>query len=198
MEFQEVVRRRRMVRNYRDEPVDREVIERIVRTARRVPTAGFSQGHAFVVVTDDQTRRSIARLGHEEQYVEAGFDPWMSSAPVHVVVCVSEEAYHRRYREPDKLQENGSEIEWPIPYWWVDVGGALLMLLLAAVDEDLTAGFFGVHRLDGLQELLGIPEEFTPVGVVTIGHPAPDRRSGSLKRGWKPIDQVVHWQRWNQ
>lgn len=195
MELQEVVARRRMVRNYRSDPVEREVIERIVATARRTPSAGFSQGQSFVVVTDPELRRRIAELGGEADYVQAGFDPWMSGAPVHVVVCVSEEAYHRRYQEPDKLGEEG-EIEWPVPYWWVDAGASLMLLLLAAVDEGLGAGFFGVHRLAGLQELLGIPEEVSPIGVVTIGHPAPDRRSGSLERGWKPVEQVVRWEGW--
>ena len=197
MEFVEVVRRRRMVRNYRPDAIRREVIERIVATARRVPSAGFSQGHYLVVVTAPETRRAIADLAGEPEYVASGFDPWMSTAPVHVVVCVSEPDYHARYREPDKLEADGSEVDWPVPYWYVDVGGCLLMLLLAAVDEGLAAGFFGVHRLSGLRELLGIPAAVTPIGVVTIGHPAPDRRSGSLARGWKPLEEVVHWDRWS-
>lgn len=194
MELREVVARRRMVRNYQDRPVDRQVIERVVEAARRAPSAGFTQGQSFVVVTDPELRRRIAELGGEADYVEAGFDPWMSRAPVHVVVCVSEEAYRRRYREPDKAGTD--EQHWPVPYWWVDAGASLMLLLLAAVDEGLAAGFFGVHRLPGLQELLGIPEEVSPIGVVTIGHPALDRRSGSLARGWRPLEEVVHWERW--
>jgi nitroreductase len=110
---------------------------------------------------------------------------------------VSEEAYHRRYREPDKLTEEGAEIEWPVPYWWVDAGAALMLILLAAVDEGLAAGFVGVHALPGLQELLAIPSEYTPIGVVTIGYGDRDRRSGSLRRGWRPVGQVVHRNRWS-
>jgi nitroreductase len=196
VEFREVVRRRRMVRNYGPDPVDPAVIDRIVTLGRRVPSAGFSQGVYLVVVTDPSARKAIAELAGETDYVASGFDPWLSRAPVHVVVCTSEADYHDRYREPDKLQDDGTEIDWPIPYWYVDAGAAVMTLLLAAVDEGLAAGFFGTHRLHGLRQLLGIPEEVTPIGVVTIGHPAADRRSGSLKRGWKPLDKVIHRERW--
>lgn len=196
MEFKEVVARRRMVRNYTDEPVDKEAIERIVRAAKRAPSAGYTQGQYFVVVTEPAMRREIAVLSNEAEYVEMGFDPWISSAPVHVVVCISEADYHRRYQEPDKL-ENGEESEWPVPYWWIDGGAALMLVLLAAVDEGLAAGFFGFHRLSGLNELLDIPEEISPLGVVTIGHPAPDRRSSSLTNRRKPLSRVAHWERWN-
>jgi nitroreductase len=196
MEFERVVRRRRMVRNYTGESVDREVVVRILDRARRAPSAGFTQGFYFVAVDDDATRRQIAELGDEPDYISRGFYPWLSSAPVHVVVCVSESDYHDRYRQPDKLTDDGTEIEWPVPYWYVDAGGALLLILLGAVEEGLAAGFFGVHRLPELKGLLRIPEDVTPIGVVTMGLPAPDRRSGSSKRGRKPLEEVVHWGRW--
>lgn len=197
MEFHEVIARRRMVRNYTGEPVDADALARIVETGRRSPSAGFSQGQAFVVVTDSDDRRAIAELAGEPSYLEAGFDPWISRAPAHIAVCVSEAAYRRRYRESDKLVD-GQEIEWPVPYWWVDAGAALQNLLLAAVNEGLAAGFLGIHAVPGLKALLRIPAEYTPIGVVTVGRPAPDRRSGSLKRGRRPREQVIHWGRWNR
>lgn len=187
-----------MVRNYSARPVPPEKIHRMIDMARRAPSAGFSQGHYFVVVTDDETRRAVAALADEPSYVAAGLDPWISSAPVHVAVCIRETDYHERYREPDKLGPDGREVDWPIPYWWVDSGGALMLLLLAAIEEGLAAGLCGFHRLDGLRELLGIPEDVTPIGVVTIGHPAPDRRSGSLRRGRRPFEQVVFGGRWGK
>jgi nitroreductase len=112
-------------------------------------------------------------------------------------MCVREDDYHERYRESDKVDDAGREIEWPVPYWWVDAGAAMMLLLLAAVDAGLAAGFFGVHRLPQLKGLLNIPEDVSPIGVVTIGHPAQDRPSGSLKRGWRDKDQVVHRERWS-
>jgi nitroreductase len=195
VELQEAIRRRRMVRNYRDEPVEEATIRSILEVARRGPSAGFSQGQRFVVVTDAGTRREIAELGGESQYVAEGFDAWMSRAPVHIVPVADERAYRERYAEPDKLGDD-TELDWPVPYWHVDIGASLMLLLLAVVEEGLAAGFFGVHRLDGLRDLLGIPDRAHPIGVVTVGHPAPDRRSGSLGRGWRDLDEVVSWGHW--
>lgn len=196
MEFSDVVRHRRMVRNYTDDPVDQATIDRIVAYGSKAPSAGFTQGQSFVVVTDAATRGGIAELAGESHYVAQGFDPWISRAPVHVVVCVSEDAYHRRYQESDKTDANGQEIAWPVPYWWVDAGASMMMLLLGAVDEGLAAGFLGVHSIPGLRALLSIPGSVAPIGVVTIGHPAPDRRSGSLRRGHRPLADVIHRERW--
>lgn len=196
MEFDDVVRRRRMVRNYTDAAVDPAAVDRIVAAGRRAPSAGFSQGHAFVVVVAAETRRAIAALAGEQSYVDAGFDPWISRAPVLVVLTIREASYHERYREADKTAADGSEIDWPVPYWWVDAGAAMQNMLLAAVNEGLGAGFLGAHAAGDIKALLGIPDDVSVVGIVTIGHPAPDRRSGSLRRGWRDESEAVHRERW--
>lgn len=196
LEFEEVVRRRRMVRRYQDRPVRRDVLLRVLDRGRRAPSAGFSQGHTFLVVTEEAGRRAIARLADEDQYVAKGFEPWLSSAPVHVVVCVDQSAYERRYAAADKATSKPDE--WPVLYPLVDSGAALMLLLLAAVDEGLAAGFMGAHRLEGIEALLNIPATVTPIGVVTIGHPAPDRPSASLAAGRRSMDELVHWETWGR
>ncbi len=196
MDFSEVLRRRKAVRNYVEEPVPEETVERIVARGRRVPSGGFSQGLRLIVVTDLETRRRIAELAEEDEYVTMGFDPWISRAPVHIVIGTREEDYHERYRQPDKLQEDGTEIHWPVPYWHVDAGAAMMLLMLAAVDEGLAAGVFGVLDWKPMWELLGIPEDILPVAVVTVGKAAPETKKGSRKRGWRPLDEVVHRERW--
>jgi nitroreductase len=109
-------------------------------------------------------------------------------------VAVSEKTYHDRYSEPDKLGQSGEEIDWPVPYWWVDAGAAMMAVLLAAVDESLAAGFLGVHSISALKELLQFPDHFEPIGVITVGNPAPDRRSGSLDRGRRPLPETLHFE----
>ena len=195
MQFQEVVGRRRMVRNYTEEPVEDAVLARILDVARRGPSAGFSQGQRFIAVTNEETRRQIAAAAREREYVAAGFEPWLSRAPVHIVVCTRIGDYVDRYNEPDKATAPSAH-EWLVPYWYVDAGAALMLILLAAVDEGLAAGLAGIHSFDGIRELLEIPDDVTPIGVVTIGHPAPDRRSSSLSRGHKPLSEVVFRDRW--
>ena len=204
MDFAEIMRRRRMVRNYTDEPVAREAIERIVDRGRRAPSGGFSQGNRFVVVTDPGTRARIAELAGEERYYRAvGFEPWISRAPVHIVVAMRENDYHDRYTQPDKLEAaGGEEIEWRVPWWWVDAGKAMMLLLLAAVDEGLGAGLFGLvgDDNDRLRKLLGMPDDLEIVGVVTVGHRAPEpneqRRKEGLRKARRPLDEVVRWERW--
>jgi nitroreductase len=71
-----------------------------------------------------------------------------------------------------------------------------MILLLAVVNEGLAAGFSGAHDLDALRKLLLIPDEVTPVGVIPIGHPAPGKRSTSLKRGRIPDSAYIHREGW--
>jgi nitroreductase len=89
------------------------------------------------------------------------------------------------------------EMVWPVPYWHMDIGCAVMILLLAAVNEGLAAGFVGIWDQPALRELLHIPEEVTPVGVIPIGYPAVDLPSPSLKRGRKPIEEFVHREMWS-
>ncbi|MDL2335675.1 MAG: nitroreductase family protein [Chloroflexota bacterium] len=197
MEFSEVVRKRRMVRNYdASRPVAREVLERIASAAQRAPSAGFSQGQRIVIVTEPDRRKAIAEFCHENEYVAAGFDPWVSRAPALFIPTVSEAIYHRRYREPDKLEDDGTEIDWPVPYWWTDIGATALLIHQAAIAEGLAAGFLGLEDYSELKAYLGIPDEHSPIGVVTVGYPLPDRRSKSLKRGWVAKDEFAHWEKW--
>lgn len=196
MEFAELVRKRRTVRRFEDTPVDRHVLEDIARLAQRTPSAGFSQGQRLVIVTDSDQRRRVARTCGEGEYEAAGFGPWISECAAQFVPCVSEAIYHRRYREPDKLQDDGTEIDWPTPYWWVDIGKTSMLVMLAALDAGLAAGFAGVQDVPALRSVLGLPDEFHPVGVIPVGRPRPDRRSPSLKRGWLPLGEFAHWERW--
>jgi FMN reductase [NAD(P)H] len=202
IEFKDILKRRRMVRAYELEPVPRDTLERIAGTIRRAPSAGFSQGQRLLVITEPQRRRSLAEAAAEEFYVEQGFAPWISSAAALIVVCTREDDYHDRYRQPDKTVD-GAEIEWPVPYWHTDAGAAAMLILLAAVDEGLAAGVFGIPsgRMQRVRELLELPDDVAIVEVITLGYPAQDSASDRLSsrgtRPRKPIDELVRWESWN-
>jgi nitroreductase len=183
-----------MVRNFQEDPIPDGVVQKIMELAQHYPSAGFSQGVAFVVVRDSETKKKI---GGEEKISPNGFHNFVSYAPVIVLVCASEQAYHRRYQEPDKLIE-GKEIEWPTPYWFFDAGAASMIILLSAIDQGYAAAFSGVPVEDiaRVKGLLGIPDEYHPVGIISIGRPAPDKKSPSLKRGRRKPEDVVHYERW--
>ncbi|HET8600267.1 MAG TPA: nitroreductase family protein [Segeticoccus sp.] len=195
MELNDVIRRRRMVRRYHpDQPVTEEDVEALLRHAIRAPSAGFSQGWDFVVLSDPLQRQAFwgATTDPDEEP-----DSWlagMQTAPV-LIVCLSDkQTYLGRYAEPDKGWADRDEARWPVPYWDIDTGMAALLMLLTAVDRGLGALFFGVpaeHHHD-VHEALGIPMDRSIVGVVAVGHPAPDTRSPSLKRGRRPLSAVAH------
>jgi nitroreductase len=190
-----------MVRHYRPEQVSLRSLERVVETVRRAPSAGYSQGQRLLVVTEPAGRADVARILGEAGWGSVDDrEPWLETAPVHVLVCTREDDYHERYRRPDKLTD-GQEIDWPVPFWFVDAGAALMLILLAAVDEGLAAGVSGVPReaAGGLRARFGIPEDVTVVALVTVGPPAPDPGwSAVTSRRTEPRrdpSEVVRWER---
>lgn len=196
MEFKEVVLKRRMVRNFSDKSVDIKVIEQIVELTRHAPSAGFTQGQSFIIVTNPELKKAIAGTCEEEEYVASGFDPFISRAPVLLIPCTSELAYHRRYQEADKVDDQGNEIVWPVPYWFMDIGCSVMIALLAAIDEGLVCAFAGSKDLPLLRSLLNMPNEVTPVGVIGVGYRATDVPSPSLKRGRSSDAEYVHYEKW--
>lgn len=212
MEFQEVVRKRRMHRRFTPDPVPAAAVDRMLRNAVRAPSAGFSQGWAFVVVqepedrdrfwaaatpsgggkrSDDGTASGGARSRRDMSAWLAG----MRTAPVVVLVLTSKAAYLRRYAEKDKGWEDLDESRWPVPYWHVDAGMASLLILQTAVDEGLGACFFGVPpgEIPAVRAALDVPEEYEITGAIAVGHPAAGGAVGSpTRRPRKPLADVVH------
>jgi FMN reductase [NAD(P)H] len=193
-----------MVRHYDPDPIPRETIERIVRTVRHAPSGGYSQGQRLVVVTEPETRAALGRMFDEDEWLAEGLEPWISQAPVHVIVCTREQDYHDRYTKPDKLAATGGvEVEWPAPYWFVDAGAAMMLLLLAAIDEGLAAGVYGVPvpDMESFKQLLGIPDDVAVVAGVTIGRRRPDPKSAAISsrstQRRRELDEVVRWERWS-
>jgi len=201
MEFPEVVRRRRMVRSYADEPVDPAVLQRMLDHAQRAPSAGFSQGWAFLVL--DQS-------GDVDRFWAAASPPsdgppsrWltgMRTAPVVVVPLSHKAAYLERYAEADKGWTDRAEGRWPVPYWHIDTGMAALLILQTAVDEGLGACFFGIpgERVAPFREEFGVPDAYMPIGAITVGHRTddPGAAGSPASRARKPAEEVVHRGRW--
>jgi nitroreductase len=201
MEFGEVVRRRRMVRNYDpDRPVTEELVDRLLDYAIRAPSAGFSQGWAFLVLTepDDRTRFWTATVPPEEAEEPDSWLAGLQRAPVLIVALSNKQVYLDRYAAADKGWTDRDESRWPVPYWDIDTGFAALMMMLGAVDNELATCFFGIppEQTATFRATFGVPAEYTPIGVLSVGYPALDRRSPSLKRGRKPLAEVVHRGRW--
>jgi nitroreductase len=203
MEFRDILAKRRMHRAFVPEPIPQEQVERVVGVIRRAPSGGFSQGGSIVVVTDGDKRRAIADAfeAGNDSYRNAG-ESYIADAPVHLVISANESLYHDRYNESDKLSATGGvEVTWPVPYWFVDAGALMMLVLAAAIDEGLASAFIGHPDQKRIfDELLGLPEDVVPIGLALIGKPATDPRAeqgtSRMKERRRPTGDVIHWQHW--
>ena len=196
--FYDLLKKRRAVRSYTGEPVPRETLERIARAARRGPNAGYSQGLRLLVVDDPTTIETLAGWQEDERSQK-----WFGKAAAHILVLTREQDYHDRYNRADKLAVTGGvEVVWPVPFWHVDAGAALMLVWLAALEEGLGAAVYGIPVEEDarVRELLQIPDDLTIVIGITVGHPAEDpdheRMSSVFSQRRRAHDDVVRWNRW--
>lgn len=199
MEFRDVVRRRHMVRSFTHAAVPAAAIERMLEHATRAPSAGFSQGWAFLVL---DTPTEVARFWAATSPDPQADNAWlrgMRTAPVIIVPFAHKDAYLDRYAEPDKGWSDRDEARWVAPYWYVDTGMASLLILQTAVDEGLGACFFGipVSEVEALHAEFGVPHDHAPLGAIAVGHPAEATKRGSVtRRPRRGVEQVVHRGQW--
>lgn len=199
MELGDVLRRRRMCRNFREDPVPAEVVDRLLDRARRAPSAGNTQGWSFLVLEGKDELEAFWEVESDPSWREFPTLPGVLRAPLIVVPLCSVRRYLDRYSEPDKVAAGMTEAgAWPAPFWVVDVAFATMILLLSVVDEGLGALFFGLRGApEELRATFGIPPEWDAIGAVAIGWPEEDRGPvGSAVRGRRPAGEVVHRGRW--
>jgi nitroreductase len=201
MEFGEVLRRRRMIRSYdMTRPVPPAAIDAVLAAALRAPSAGFTQGISFLVLSSDAERETFWRLTGDS---DTSWLRGMRSAPVLMLVWTSEEAYLDRYAEPDKGWTDRDPAHWSAPYWFVDAGMASMAALLSAVDQHLGACFFGipVDRIAVVREAFGVPASQQSVGVISLGYSAAARevrstRGSPARRPRKVPTDLIHHGVW--
>ena len=188
-----------MVRDFADEPVARPILDQLMANAARTPSAGYSQGFAFVVLTDPGQRRLFWETTSGPDWRGESESVPLTRAPVVIIPLAHKQAYLDRYALPDKVHTPLSdEAQWPAPYWDIDTGFGVMMILLTAVDLGLGALFFGIFAGEqALMDVLGVPEGYRPIGAIALGHPTPGKRSRpELRTGRRPLDDIVRWERW--
>jgi nitroreductase len=201
LELTDAIQRRRMVRAFTSDPLPEGTVAALVDLARRAPSAGHSQGWAFLAMEGPAETARYWDVALPVERREGFRWPGLVSAPALVVALVRPEAWVERYGEPDKAGTGlgTSPDAWPVPYWWVDGGTAVEHLLLGAVDRGLGACFFGLFAHEAaVLAALGVPEGWRAVGTVALGHPDPaaDRPGRSAPRGRRPLDEVLHRGTW--
>ena len=199
MEFQDVVLQRRMVRDFSDEPVAPSHLEQLMANATRIPSAGYSQGFAFVVLTEPEQRRLFWETTSGPEWRGESESVPLTRAPVVILPLAHKQAYLDRYALPDKAHTPLSlEAHWPAPYWDIDTGFGVILILRTAVNLGLGALFFGIFSGEqAVMDAIGVPEGYRPIGAIAVGHPTPGERSRpELPTGRRGLDVVVRWEHW--
>jgi nitroreductase len=193
MEFQEVVRRRRMVRTFTGEPVPAASLDRILRNAVRGPSAGFSQGQAFLVLTEAADRERFWAVA-----ADAVADS-TRTAPLVIVPLSCKRVYLDRYAQPDKGWTDRDEARWPVPFWHIDTAMAALLILQTAVDEGLGAVYFGIvpEAVAPFRAAFGVPGDQEPIGAIAIGYDG-ETEKRDLRSRRRDLGELVHYGRWER
>jgi nitroreductase len=202
MEFEEVVRKRRMTRQFSADPIPQELLEELLRAGTRAPSAGFTQGVDLVVLTSDEARSRFWQVASDESWRDRDESAkGLLAAPAIVVPVADQNAYAERYRDDDKATSVlfSSEVEsWPVPYWLVDASYASMLVLLAATAKGLGALFFQLHAAEASVCIaLDIPVERRLIGAIALGYPTGEESGGSpSRRVRRPFADVVHREGW--
>ncbi|MGC8480517.1 MAG: nitroreductase family protein [Acidimicrobiales bacterium] len=203
MEFHEVLRRRKMIRSFRpDQPQLEEEVSAVFTDATHIPTAGFSQGVEWLVLTRPEDKEAFFTLITTPQWRATNTSHrGMQHASAVGILLADERRYVERYRAPDKKYANWkSASDWPAPFWYVDAGAAMMTALLSAVDHDLGASVLAIDRgQDELRATFSIPEELHLVVAVLLGIPAESWSPGSSsRRSRRNPDSLVHRHRYER
>jgi nitroreductase len=202
VEFDEVIRKRKMVRAFTNQPLDPVAVQRILTAANRAPSAGFSQGYALLALEGRQLGPLWELMSASRGDVSGTGADWepVTRAPLVVIPLSCKDAYLDRYTREDKGWTDRDESRWPVPYWDIDTGFMALLMLLATVDQGLGALFFAIppELMGYFRAAYGVPEAYTPIGAVAIGHPDPGAdkggSSGVIKR--RSMGDLLHYGRW--
>ena len=188
-----------MCRDFLPDPLAPDDLRALIDAALGAPAAGNTWALDLLVLDGADVARywdTTLPAGERDVF------PWpgLLRAPVLVVPYVDAGAYVDRYAERDKSRTGlgVSTEDWPVPYWWVDGGAAVMAMLVAAEARGLGALFFGQfdHELAVAREF-GVPDGRRALGTLALGRPAgPGRPSRSAARGRPDPALRVHRGDW--
>ena len=171
METWDALTARRNVREYSDREIPDDVLNRILEAGRRAPSASNTQPWDFVVVKGRERLEELAKVWQGAGHVAR------SNATIAVITPVPE--------SDRRAQLNH-----------FDLGQATMAMMLAAADAGVGSGHSAVGDQDMARRLLGLPDDKICAYLIGLGYPA-DRPLTPLKRpNRRPLQEVVHHNRW--
>jgi nitroreductase len=176
MDFNEVVRKRRMIREYQqDSQIPTEIINKLLKNAHRSPSAGHTQVQEYIVVIDPITKKKLCQASLGQSQVE--------DASVLIIVCANTSRSVSRYRK------RGTDF-----YSIIDGAFASMIILLSAVNEGIGASFVGAFEDNQIVKILGLPVHVKPIGIIALGYPAekPERFERI------ELNSLVHYEKYDR
>jgi len=170
MEVWEAIQNKHAVRQFKDQPLPDEVVERILRAGRRAQSAKNSQPWDFIAVRERETLEKLATMG-------TGMG-WVAGAALSVAIVTP---------------LPGERWAWHM----FDAGQSASYMQLAAVEMGVGSCLGTVYKPDECRALLGFPEDKLVTITVSFGYPDDEaERKPGRARGRRPLDELVHWERW--
>jgi nitroreductase len=163
------IQKRVSVREFTDQPVSKEQLDRILEAGRLAPSAKNRQAWRFVVIQDPENRKKIEAASFGQEYV--------GQAQAIIAGCTT----NVEYRMPNGQQS------YP-----VDLSIAMSFMMLQAVHEGLGSCPVTTFRESEVKALLTVPYSMRVVMLLPIGYPA----STPETRHRHPIGRIVSWEHW--
>lgn len=195
--FYELMSRRRTIRDFSDEPVPLEIIERAIATAATAPSGANMQPWNFIVIQDTEVKKQIRIAAEHEEYESyhrrmpekwlrrlepLGTDehkPFLEIAPYLIVV----------FRIDYLIDEETGETE-PTYYSQESVGIAVGFLLAALHNAGLATLTHTPSPMKFLNQILNRPKNEKPFVLIPVGYPASDAKVPDITR--KKLDEIMN------
>ena len=176
MDFDEVVRKRKMIREYQqDSQIPTEIINKLLKNAHRSPSAGHTQVQEYIVVIDPITKKKLCQASLGQSQVE--------DASVLIIVCANTSRSVRRYGK------RGTDF-----YSIIDGAFTSMIILLSAVNEGIGASFIGAFEDNRIVKILGLPVHVKPIGIIALGYPAENpERFERIE-----LNNLVHYEKYDR
>ncbi len=173
MELYDCIATRRSIRKYSDEPVPREVIDRVLEAGRLAPSWKNRQCWRFILVSDPDIKRQIGMV------VDNPSQEVYQNAPYVLVLCAD---------PTDSGTMAGKD------YYLVDCGICMEHVVLSATAEGLGSCWVGYFPENPLRALLGIPRDTRIVALTPLGYAA----EAPEARERQELSKMVHEDGWRQ
>ncbi len=145
MDILEVIRSRRTIRKYSDEPLAPDIVTKLLEAGRWAPSARNNQPWKFIVINNKDIIRDLASVIQTGKYI----------ADVSLAIAVVVDPEARRFLE------SGS--------------AAIYGVMLEAHALGLGTGWIGCYdgaQEEPAKKILGIPDEERLQAIITVGYPS--------------------------